>query len=302
MPALYNRFPLKFKLPEQNGGIITELDAFPGLVYYTTDSDVLINQNFSSVFSDSFNVFSVSIAPRLIRYVPSTQVFLVTYYKGIYIYNPSIENDFISYECSRSGINFAITGGSSFLLNDPSEDYYEGGIYRENLNFPNEKNGLGRTSANGNINVSISPVSVKNKPLSYFELNGSSESGFGISNRTYVPGNLGIPVPTLDPGDFLGIYLKFDISFDVNSKPVDYCFFNLTYNNSVSSENQFFPARDIIPGKSIPNSTNLNYYNQSFSLRFDTNLTGIREKINQKVEILYDNFPPFFSDFREEDL
>lgn len=302
MPALYDRFPLKFKLPEQNGGVITELDAFPGLVYYTTDSDVLINEDFSSVFSENFNIFSVSIAPRLVRYIPSTQVFLVTYYKGIYIYNPSIQNDAVLHECTRSGINFSITGGTSFVLNDPTQVYYEGSIYQQNLNFPNEKNGLNRTSANDNINISISPVSEKNKSLGYFEIDGSSFSGPGATNRDYITGNLGIAVPTLEPGDFLGIYLKFDVSFDINSKPIDYCFFNLSYNNNVSPSDVFFPSRDVIPGKSVTNLTNLDYYNQSFALRFDTNLESLRKKINQKVEILYDNYPPFFSDFREEDL
>jgi len=302
MPALYDRFPLKFKLPEQNGGIITELDAFPGLVYYTTDSDVLVSDKFSSVFSENFNVFSVSIAPRLVRYIPSTQVFLLTYYKGIYLYNPSIENDFVSHECVRSGINFAITGGSSFVLDDPDDVYYEGGIYENNLNLPNEKNGLNRTSANNNINISISPVSTINNPLRYFELDGSSASGGGITNRNYLPGNLGIQVPTLNPGDFLGVYLKFEVSFDIESKPIDYCFFNLGYNNNVSTTDEFFPARDVIPGKSVENLTNIDYYNQSFALRFDTNLTNLRETIDEKVNLIYDNFPPFFSDFRDEDL
>jgi hypothetical protein len=302
MPALYDRFPLKFKLPEQNGGVITELDAFPGLVYYTTDSDVLVNQKFSSVFSDNFNVFSVSIAPRLVRYIPSTQVFLVTYYKGIYIYNPSIQNDGVVHECTRSGVNFSITGGSSFVLDNPSDVYYEGEIYENNLNLPNEKNGLNRTSVNDNINISVSPTLLKNENLSYFEVDGSSFSGSGVSGRDYVPGNLGIAIPTLNPGDYFGVYLKFDVSFDINSKPIDYCFFNLSYNNVVSATDEFFPARDSIPGKSVSNLSNKNYYNQSFALRFDTNLSVLREKINQKIEVLYDNFPPFFSDFREVDL
>jgi hypothetical protein len=301
MPALYDRFPLKFKLPEQNGGIITELDAFPGLVYYSTDSDVLIDGEFSSVFSDNFNIFSVSIAPRLIRYVPSINAFQATYYKGIYIYNPSIENDFVQHECSRSGINFSITGGTSFVLDDPNQVYYEGSFYKNNLNVLTDKNGLDRTSANKNINVFISPARLKNEPLRYFEIDGSSSSG-GISSREYLPGNLGIAIPQLDPGDYFGVYLKFNVSFEIESKPIDYCFFNLTYNNLVSSTDSFFPSRETIPGKAVSNLSNIEYYNQSFALRFETTLNSIKEKIDQKVELIYDNFPPFFSDFREEEL
>lgn len=301
MPALYDRFPLKFKLPEQNGGVLTELDAFPGLVYYSTDSDVLLNDSFSSVFSDNFNIFSVSIAPRLVRYVPSIRAFEATYYKGIYIYNPSIENDNVQHECVRSGITFSITGGSSFVLDDPNQVFYEGSFYQEDLNFPTDKNGLDRTSANRNINVSMSPARLKNEPLRYFEIDGTSSSG-GITGREYLPGNLGLSVPQLDPGEYLGIYLKFDVSFDIDSKPIDYCFFNITYNNLVSSTDAFFPSRETIPGRAISNLSNIDYYNQSFALRFETTLNSIKEKINQKIELIYDNFPPFFSDFREEEL
>jgi hypothetical protein len=300
MPALYDRFPLKFKLPEQNGGVLTELDVFPGLVYYTTDSDLLINDRFSSVFSDNFNVFSSSIAPRLVRYVPSENALLATYYKGIYIYNPSIEQDGVAHECARDNIIFSVTGGSSFILNDADKIFFEGDFYLNDLNSPEIKSGINKTSVNDNILVSVSPSRLKNQPLAYFEADGSSPTG-GITSREYLPGNLGIPIPSLNPGEYFGLYLKFNVSFSVDKKPIDYSFLNITYDNLVSTTDSFFPARDVIPGISVANLTNIDYYNQSFALRFETSLTSLRQKIADKVEIMYDNFPPFFSDFREED-
>lgn len=301
MPAIYDRFPLKFKLPEQNGGIITELDVFPGLVYYSTDTDVLIDNSFSSVFSDNFNIFSVSIAPRLVRYVPSAQAFLATYYKGLYIYNPSIENDDVQYECTRSGITFSITGGSSFVLSDPNTVYYEGEFYSSDLNSLQTVNGLDRTSANDNVSVFISPSKLKNEPLRYFQADGSSVTGT-ITTLEYFPGNLGISIPTLEPGDYLGVYLRFDVSFQIDSKPIDYSFFNLTYDNIVNSSDEFFPSRENIPGLSVPTLSDKKYYNQSFALRFETSLSGVSQKIQDKVNIMYDNFPPFFSDYRDEEV
>lgn len=300
MAAIYDRFPLKFKLPEQNGGILTELDVFPGMVYYSTDSDILINNTFSSVFSNNFNIFNVSIAPRLVRYVPSSNSFLATYYKGVYLYNPSIENDLVSHECTRSNINFSITGGSSFVLTDASTVYYEGSFYQNNLNSPNERSGLDRTSANNNIKVSISPTKLKNEPLKYFEINGFSPSG-GITSRDYLPGNLGVSILSLEPGEYFGFYLKFEVSFSINSKPIDYCFLNLTYDNVVNPENELFPARESIPGLSVQTLAEKDYYNQSFALKFETSLNSLKRRIQRNVDVMYDNFPPFFSDYRDEE-
>jgi hypothetical protein len=301
MPAIYDRFPLKFKLPEQNGGVITELDVFPGLVYYTTDSDILINDSFSSVFSDNFNIFSVSIAPRLVRYIPSADAFSATYYKGLYIYNPSIEKDGVEHECIRSGITFSITGGSSFVLNDPNTIYYEGDFYENDLNSPDDNNGLDRTSANKNVNISISATRLKNEILQYFEIDGSSSTA-GIINREYLPGNLGISIPDLEPGEYFGLYLKFDVSFQIDSKPIDYAFFNLSYDNIVGSSDEFFPSRETIPGLAVSTLADKDYYNQSFALRFETTLEALSNKIQEKLDVMYDNFPPFFSDYRDEEV
>jgi len=331
--AIYDRSPLRFKLPERNGGIITNDDIFPGLNYYLSSSDVILKNGYSSVFSTKFNIYSSVIAPKLVQYIPSLEVFSFTFYKGIYIYNPSIINDSVKYEAERLNVVFNISGGSTFTLGDlsapsstdettlsptfsPSSTnvlFYEGSYYRQDLTDPFSLNGQSRTSANNNIKVFISPEIGKNRPLSYFELNGRSQVQ-DLSLKKYLNGNEGVFIPSLLPGDYLGFYLKFEVMFDIESKPVDYAFFNLTYENSdkynyldnneiiISSEiNNPFPSREIIPGRSLKNSFDKSFFIQSFALKFNTNFAQLRRLLQRKVDRLYDNYPPFFSDYRESD-
>jgi hypothetical protein len=321
--AIYTRSPLRFKLPERNGGIITGDDVFPGINYYVSSSDVILKNGYSSVFSTRFNIYSSVIAPKLVQYIPSLEVFSFTFYKGIYIYNPSKAKDAVLYETERRDINFSITGGSTFTLGDtklessdinngstflPEFDnvlFYEGSYYRENLNDEFSLNGQDRTSANGNIMVSISPEIGINRPLSYFQLDGTSQVQ-DLSLKSFVPGNEGIVIPSLMPGDYLGVYLKFEAMFSIDSKPVDYAFFNVQYENIVDasdSQTNLFPSREVIPGKSLPNSFNNTFFIQSFALKFNTNFNEFKQLLQGKIDRMYDNFPPFFSDYREsEDL
>lgn len=323
MSAIYNRSPLRFKLPERNGGIITGDDVFPGINYYASSSDVILQNGYSSVFSTKFNVYSSVIAPKLVQYIPSLEVFSFTFYKGIYIYNPSKVKDAVLYETERRDISFSVTGGATFTLGDtkanPSDEsidlsflpgsdnvlFYEGSYYRRNLNDEFSLNGQDRTSANDNIKVFISPEIGINRPLSYFELDGTSQVQ-DLSLKTYTPGNEGILIPSLMPGDYLGLYLKFETMFSVDSKPVDYAFFNLQYENIVDAsdaETNLFPSREFIPGKSLPNSFNNTFFIQSFALKFNTNFNDFKALLQGKIDRMYDNFPPFFSDYREsEDL
>ena len=303
MTTLYNRSPLRIKLPEFNGGQMTEVDLFPGINYYDNEDDlVLDSQVFSSSFSNNFNVFSSVISPSLIRYVSSLNAFYFTFYKGIYVYNPSIKNDNMEYESIRRNINISITGGSTFTLPSSEGVFYEGALYSDDLNSGFTYAGNSRSSANNNVDVFISGESAKNKSLSYFEIDGSSsnQGASGISSRNYIPSNQGIKLPDLDPGDFYGIYLKFDVSFDINSKPIDYCFINMFYDNDKTDpndENFQFGSRDRIPGKSIGNED----YVQSFALKFSTKLNYLLDGLEQTVDTVYDNFPPFFSDYRYDE-
>lgn len=290
MPALYDRFPLKFKLPEQNGGKITEQDAFPGMVYYTSDTDVILSGGFSSVFSSKFNVYSSSLAPRLIKYIPSLDVFSFTFYKGIYLYNPSIEEDNVSYETSRDSIIFSATGGTSFIAGSSNSIFFEGNYYSSDVNKDLELNGVNRTSLNDNVDVYAS-IGRKNEEMPYFDIDGSYPGG-NIGNLDYSISNTGFNIPDLLPGEYVPIFLRFDIKFSLDSNPVDYIFLNLSYNNIENLD--YFGSRETIPGASLVSNLNDVYYNQSFSLRFDTNLSNIKNLIDGKVRLLYDNYPPFF--------
>jgi hypothetical protein len=321
--AIYDRSPLRFKLPERNGGVITGNDVFPGINYYLSSSDVVLKNGYSSVFSTNFNIYSSVIAPKLVQYIPSLEVFSFTFYKGVYLYNPSIENDSVLVETERKDIFFSITGGSTFTLGDltveatdsatsslnPESDnvlFYEGSYYREDLTDAFSLNGQNRTSANDNIKVSISPEVGVNRPLSYFELDGTSQVQ-NLALKRYVDGNEGIIIPSLKPGDYIGLYLKFETLFSIDSKPIDYAFFNLRYENIVDptaySGSNVFPSREIVPGRSLKNSLNQDFFIQSFALKFNTNFDYFKDLLTSKIDVFYDNYPPFFSDYREsEDL
>jgi hypothetical protein len=310
MPNQYSRSPLRVKLPEFNGGKITNADAFPGMNYYTgTETNPIPRELiktgfsgslFSSVFSNNFNTYNSENTPRLARYVKSLNAFYYTFYKGIYIYNPSIERDGVLYEAVRSNISFSINGGSSFTIEDNGALFYEGGFYSRDLNEEFSLNGLDKTSANGNINIFLSPETSKNKDLVYFSEDGisSSSSSQFISSRVYYNANNGIVIPELNPGDFFGIYLRFDVRFSADSKPVDYAFINMSYDNlpTPSHEGDFnFGFRDNIPGKSFGSQD----FIQSFSFKFTTKLNYFVSELGNVIDKIYDNYPPFFNDYRE---
>lgn len=301
MATLYNLSPLKFKLPEFNGGLITDTDVFPGMNYYTSLNDLIVENTYSATFSKNFDIYNSSIAPKLVQYIPSLDAFSLIFYKGIYIYNPSIEEDNFEYEVSRRDIIFSVTGGSTFAAGPSDVLFYEGSFYQESLDNPFSLNGLDKTSANGNIRVSISPENRKNRPLKYFNLDGTSQVE-DISLRDYIPGNASVQVPSLDPGDYFGVYLKFESVFKLDSILTDYAFFNLSYTNNVSaSDTERFPSRENIPGQSLENSFGNSYYLQSFSLKFNTNTSLLGNILANKIDLMYDNYPPFFSDYRESD-
>jgi len=276
-------------------------------------------------------VYSSVISPKLIQYIPSLDIFSFTFYKGIYLYNPSIANDSVSYETERINIVFNITGGSTFTLGDLSSPdttdsvnlnttinpistnvlFYEGSYYRRDLTDPFSLNGQNRTSANNNIKVFMSPELKKNIPLSYFESDGRSQVQ-DLSLKDYKSSSEGLTVPSLAPGEYLGIYLKFDVMFNIESSPVDYAFFNLSYENNniynyinengaiVSSEiNNPFPSRETIPGRSLKNSFGKDFFIQSFALKFNTNFVEFKNILQKNLDKMYDNYPPFFTDYRE---
>lgn len=305
MPTLYTLSPMRFKLPEANGGVITENDMFPGLNYYDDVSDLISNNIYSSELSGSFNIYSSFNSPRLAKYIPSQESFSSRFYKGIYLYNPSKEKDNVLYEASRRNMIFSLTGGTSILLDSPVNEqviFYENKKYESDFNDTINYYKVDKTSSNGNVLISLSGMGQKNTSLPYFNLDGSvfrSESN-SVIFRDYIPANSGLLIPELNPGDYYGVFLRVDIKFDIDSKPSDYSFFNLTYENFTLEESQpfLFGDRDRIPGFST--GTN-RYFAQSFGLKFNTNLNATKRDINKKINILYDNYPPFFSDYREAD-
>jgi hypothetical protein len=306
MPAVYTLSPLRFRTPESNGGVFTENDMFSGINYYQQASELISSDVYSSVLSGSFDVYSSFNSPRLARYIPSTESFFSRFYKGIYIYNPSKEKDGVLHESARRNIIFSITGGTTILLESPVNEqtlFYENKKYIEDFNDTINLYKVDKTSANNNVFISLSGMPEKNSNLPYFNLDGSvarSESN-NVVFRDYVSANSGILIPELLPGEYYGVFLRVDIKFDVESKPVDYSFLNLTYENfnPIESEEDFiFGDRDVIPGFS---TGAYRYFIQSFGLKFNTNLSSIKRDINKKINILYDNYPPFFSDYREAD-
>lgn len=305
MSLIYNRSPLRIKLPEFNGGNITGDDAFPGSGYFTAKEDLIdVDEVYSCVFSPKFNAFSSVIAPKLITYVPSLKIFSATYYKGIYIYNPSIENDLVEEECTREDIVFSISGGRNFTIDNTGANYYEGDLFKSSLNDPFSRNGVARTSANNNIFIQMSPSVSKNVPLSYFDEDGSSPEG-NISTRNYIDSELSVNVPDLNPGDYFGIYLKIVSKFNVDSKPIDYSFLNMNYK-SINTSDAFivtdFPELEVIPGKTSPSPVSSSeYYTQSISLKFNTNFSYFTNRLKLDIDNLYDNYPPFFYDYRDSE-
>jgi len=302
MPAIFNRSPLRFKSPESNGGFLTENDMFSGLNYYTNPEDIIINGVYSSSLSNIFNIYSSFNSPRLARYIPSIESFSSRFYKGIYIYNPSKEKDGFLYECARRNIIFSINGGNSILLDEPLDEktvFYENNKYLNDLNDKINFYKVNTTSSNGNVKISLSSMGEKNKALPYFNLDGfGGRENIGVAANRYTDANSGILIPELFPGDYYGIILRIDINFDIDSSPFDYSFLNLTYENfpTPNAVDFLFGDRDVLPGFSTGDNK---YYLQSLSLKFNTSLTSIKRNIAKTVNIIYDNYPPFFSDYRE---
>jgi hypothetical protein len=198
----------------------------------------------------------------------------------------------------RSDINFSINGGSTFNLEDNGRLFYEGSFYSADLNDPLSFNGLDRASANDNVDIFLSPETSKNKDLVYFNEDGSSSSAPFVSSLNYVPANSGVRIPDLLPGDFFGIYLRFNVRFSIDSLPVDYAFLNLSYNNTPvdTEEEEFnFGFRENIPGKSFGK----NDFIQSFAFKFLTRLNYFVPELGVLINKIYDNYPPFFNDYRE---
>jgi len=302
MPPVYVVSPLRFKSPESNGGFLTENDMFSGINYYTDPLDLIENGIYSSSLSNVFNIYSSFNSPRLARYIPSPESFSSRFYKGIYIYNPSIENDGVLYECARRNIIFSVNGGNSILLEEPIDEktvFYENNKYLKDLNDNVNFYKVNTTSSNGNVKIFLSGMDEKNRNLPYFGLDGSGGRE-SVEGRRYVEANSGIIIPELFPGEYYGIFLRVDSQFDIDSKPFDYSFFNLTYENFPVEEGEtfLFGDRDVIPGFSTGENR---YYMQSLSIKFNTSLSSIRRNIDRTINLIYDNYPPFFSDYREVD-
>lgn len=302
MPAVYDRSPLRIKMPEDNGGGITNVDMFPGYTYFSSASDVVSSSNiYSTSVTSKLNVYGSFRSPSLVRYISSINAFSYTFFKGIYLYNPSIEKDKLNYECTRNNIFFSINGGSVFSLPNLNVVFYETSPY---LNYLNDKINLSKvekTSSNNNVKISISLESNKNVPLPYFNVDGSLPRLSGtIRSRVYSNASAGVVINELLPGDYIGMYLKIESLFNPASLPFDFSFFNLRYENSPNQNNLVFSDRDNIPGAGVDEFSSFRFYTQSMVAKFETRLDTLNKSIDKTVNLMYDNYPPFFSDYREE--
>lgn len=275
--------PLRIKAAESNlGGDITRDYISPSQNYI--QKDPLLNY-------DKRADFSYSLASTLMdRYTPSNEaLFSKTFYRAFYIQNDSAFS-------RRRNIDFWIDGGytyqidgkriyeSEFLLAEEANRY--GITLQDAASY--FTSGASRTSMFGQLNVSYLVSSTRT--LSRFGQDGRG-IGIDLRNQVFTPGNQKTRLPSLDIGEYIGIYLKITTQF-LPDFPIksDYSFFHLSYTTDGNGFREKYPGQMKNQDGDI-----LNILLPSLSMRVTTDYDRLEAYLKEDVRTLYNNYPPYFT-------
>lgn len=221
-----------------------------------------------------------------------------TFYSAFYIHNTSDVTE-------RKNIQLWLDGGTAFeVSNDTGKAVFEEnqlffskertnilnrfGIDTDTLRDQYEFVGSARSSVFDQVKVSVY-IAEKNQFI-------TPPDQFNISQLFFEDMVSKVKVPDLKKGEFVGVYLKFEIEFNASLNiPFDYSFLHLSYQNSEREQLEQYPGQTyfISGNEYVPQTL------PSIRFEFITNYQRFLELIDSTTDELYDRYPPFFLDYRD---
>jgi len=295
-----NDYPLCINLPQTAyGGPISKDQGAPLQSFYELADTHTITQG------DLVVTNLRKVSPD---YIPSTDaMFSGDFYSSLYIQNSSEINVNTS-----DNIYFWINGGESFTVQNsatPQTIFQENtstldGLIAHGLTLTSKEyndynlNGKNRSTMFGQ--VKIGTLLGPSRELVEFNADGSS-IGFDLRRQTFLSSTQKLKLPALNPGEHVGIYLKFTTVFNPNDKlPIDYAFLHIS-NLTRSTTHPSSPAAiDKYPGQRRYSTGVLdNRFLPSIRMRLITNYTKLLEAIDTNVDTLYSKYPPYFLNYKD---
>lgn len=274
--------PLRLKLPDSVMGGGLSLN-------YISPSQSYVNVRPEASYDSMADLPYSPIFTLLTPYIPSNKaLFSEVFYRAFYVQNDS-------YFTQRRNIDFWIDGGSVYQIDDKTvyeaeallrdEELRHGRPLADRLSYLS--NGPSSTSLFGQVRVSYS-VS-QTDILSRFNQSGVGV-GIDLNRLRFVPGNMRSRLPRLNPGEYVGIYLRIETQF-LPDFPIqsDYSFFHLSYINSVNGDREMYPGqlRDS-QGNKLP------VILPSLFLNVRTDMSILNSYLREDVRRVYENYPPYF--------
>lgn len=280
------------------GGNYTELDLATSMSYYQIPASTLLTPDIvASGYQEVSRFFP--------EYIPAHKSLTGgVYYRGLYVSNVSANR-----VCEN--VQFWIDGGSPYIVSNtvtPRTSIFENSVL---LNSPqhtramtpqtreyHKLRGVSRSSLFGNIKLDTY-VPTDNVNVNLLEINeeGVAGAAFNLANVRFTSAPQRVSLPTLRPGDFVGLFLRATVNFDPHVKEVtsDYSFLHLSWVSTSSSGNRRTVA---FPSQSQSNSTQ---FLPSVRLKFETRHDRMMVDVMTKVDSLYRYYPPYFRSYLEDD-
>lgn len=281
--------PIRFKSAATiRGGSITTDNLASLQDYIPVYNDSEYSNRLDFVYSQVNNLMSV--------YVPANEaVFSNTYYRAFYIKNDSTFD-------TRTDIDFWINGGETYTIsNDTGRKIVNEGYHILQL----EKSTYGVTDLDDNDIV----LSGRDKTSLFGHLDISymladklyefDDDGVGVGVNLqlgrFTPGNVKTRIPRLEPGEYVGVYLRIRTKFNPDFPiPTDYAFFHLDYTSQSTG------FREKYPGQLYNGNSNTQLLLPSISLMVRTQYEGINKYLKSEVDRFYNRYPPYFLHYEEK--
>lgn len=272
--------PLRFKFADtRTGGDISSDYLYPSQNYIPVLSSSSYSQQTDFVFSRSSDI--------LPAYIPANEgLFSRVIYRAFYIQNDSVFR-------TRRNINFWVDGGSVYTIDDKVivENKFLVDADEQDYNMVLEDKhdvyygGAARTSVFDQLKVEyfVSPT----KNVLRFNDTGVG-TGINLNQVSFSPGNQKAKLPDLFPLDYIGIYLKITLQFNIDF-PIDsdYFFMHLRYigDNGIQ---ETYPGQLKYEGEPLP------ILLPSVVTKAYTDTSRIKLHLDTDVENLYNKYPPYF--------
>lgn len=272
-------YPVRMKQPGVNGEL-TMVDLSPYQSYLDMGTAFIPSQARRGEVFGTVSSYTVS----------DEAMFSGVYYDGFYIYNEALTLDGVS------NIYLSITGGRSYEVVDTlgSHTVYEATPFLSEVNpaIVDEfrLGGKSRTSLFGQVKISlmVSPT----RDLVKFNRDGSSPF-LNLQRQTFTPANQRIKIPSLQRGEYWGVYVRVETEFSPDIPyEVDYSFVNLSYTRG--------NFRESYPGQ-VRNTdgTMTSQLLPSVYFKFTTGYDAVVKDIEKSVDKLYRRYPPYLLHYED---